>query len=114
MVEKPKIVKDGKKTALYIISVILILAVLKLAESVLLPLVISFFIFLLFNPMLNKMEKLKIPRYLGVLIVMVLLLISFSIAAWFFFFSVDRLVQRLPMYIKRFSDIDTWLADKLD
>ncbi len=114
MVEKPQITKDGKKTALYVIAIILTLAVFKLAASVLLPLFISFFIFLLFNPMLNRMEKLKIPRYLGVIIVMVLLLLAFSFAAWFFFFSVDRLVQRLPMYIKRFSVIDTWLAEKLD
>ena len=114
MVEKPKIVKDGKKTALYIIAVILTLAMFKLAESVLLPLFISFFIFLLFNPMLNRMQKLKIPRYLGVVIVMVILLVSFAFATWFFFFSVDRLVQRLPMYIKRFAVIDTWLAEQLD
>ena len=114
MVEKPQIVKDDKKTILYIIAVILVLTVLKLAESVMLPLVISFFIFLLFNPMLNRMEKMKIPRFLGVLIVMVLLLIGFSVAAWFFFFSVDRLIQRLPMYIRRFSVIDVWLSEKLN
>ncbi|NCB02185.1 MAG: AI-2E family transporter [Spirochaetia bacterium] len=114
MVEKPQIVKDGKKTALYIIAVVLVLAVFKLAESVLLPLIISFFIFLLFNPMLNRMEKMKIPRYLGVLIVMVLLLVGLFVAGWFFFFSIDRLVQRLPMYIRRFSVIDIWLSEKLN
>ena len=114
MVEKPQIAKDGKKTALYIIAVVLILAVFKLAEAVLLPLFISFFIFLLFNPMLNRMQKLKIPRYLGVLFVMIILFVSFAVAAWFFFFSVDRLVQRLPMYIRRFAVIDTWLSEKLD
>ncbi len=114
MVEKPRTIKYGQKTALYIIAVILILVTLKLAESVLLPLVISLFIFLLFNPMLNRMEKMKIPRYLGVLIVMVLLLITLVVAAWFFFFSIDRLVQRLPMYIRRFTIIDSWLSQKFD
>ncbi|MDC7245506.1 MAG: AI-2E family transporter [Sphaerochaetaceae bacterium] len=114
MEEKPKIKKDGQKTALYIIAIILILVALKLAESVLLPLVFAFFIFLLFNPMLNRMEKLKIPRYLGVLIVMILLLVFLFLAGWFFFFSVDRLVQSLPMYIRRFSVIDGWLSQQLD
>jgi predicted PurR-regulated permease PerM len=114
MEEKPQIIKNDSKSALYIIATILILVALKLAESVLLPLVISLFIFLLFNPMLNRMEKMKIPRYLGVLIVMIVLLVTLVVAAWFFFFSIDRLVQRLPMYIRRFSIIDSWLSQKLD
>ena len=84
-----------------------------MAQSVLLPLVIALFIFLIFNPMLNRMEKMKVPRWIGVLVVMVVLLIVFFVAAWFFFFSVDRLVQRLPMYVRRFSVIDMWLAEEL-
>jgi len=106
-------VHDGRKTALYVIVTILSLAVLKMAQSVLLPLVIALFIFLIFNPMLNRMEKMKVPRWIGVLVVMVVLLIVFFVAAWFFFFSVDRLVQRLPMYVRRFSVIDMWLAEEL-
>ncbi len=106
--------RDARKNALYVIAIILVLAVLKIAQSVMLPLVIAIFIFLLFNPMLNRMEKLKIPRYFGVLVVMVVLLIVFFVAAWFFFFSIDRLIQRLPMYVRRFAVIDSWLADKLN
>ena len=106
-------VHDGKKTALYAITIILVLSVLKIGQTVLLPLVIASFIFLIFNPMLNRMEKMKIPRWIGVLVVMVVLLFVFVTAAWFFFFSVDRLIQRLPMYVRRFSVIDSWLADEL-
>ena len=107
MAEGIRTVHDGRKSALYVIAIILSLAVLKMAQSVLLPLVIALFIFLIFNPMLNRMEKMKVPRWIGVFVVMVVLLIVFFIAAWFFFFSVDRLIQRLPMYVRRFAVIDS-------
>lgn len=97
-----------------VIAVILFLAVLKIASSVTLPLVIALFCFLLFNPLLNKMEHARIPRWIGILLVMTALLIILVSAGWFFFFTVDLLIKRLPMYIRRFSLIDAWLVDKLD
>lgn len=114
MLEQSKTPRDAGKTALIIIAVILVAAVLKVAKSVTLPLVISLFIFLLFNPLLNRMEKAKIPRWLGVVIAMLFLLVVLVLAGWFFFFSVDLLVERLPMYINRFNVIDAWLVEKLD
>ncbi|MFA5467767.1 MAG: AI-2E family transporter [Sphaerochaetaceae bacterium] len=113
MEEKKRPAKDAGRTALLVIAVILTFATLKIADVVTLPLTISLFLFLFFNPLLNRLEKLKVPRWLGVLIVMVLLLVTFLVAAWFFFFTVDRLVQRLPMYIRRFVVIDAWLAEKI-
>lgn len=110
-VKKPK---DAAKTALIILTFIAVAAALKVAGSVTLPLVISVFLFLLLNPFLNRLEKMKVPRWLGVVIAMLLLLIILLFAGWFFFFTIDRLVQRLPMYIRRFTVIDAWLAELLD
>ncbi|MDD4220648.1 MAG: AI-2E family transporter, partial [Sphaerochaetaceae bacterium] len=114
MLETQKPTKDAGKTALMVIAIIFIGATLKIADSVTLPLVISLFLFLLFNPLLNKLEKLKVPRWLGVVIAMILLLIMLLAAGWFFFFTIDRLAQRLPMYIRRFTVIDAWVAEKLE
>ena len=114
MAESVQAPRDAGKTALLVIAVILTAAALKIAASVTLPLTVALFCFLLFNPLLNKMEKARIPRWLGILIVMLILLVVFVFAGWFFFFSVDLLVKRLPMYIRRFSVIDAWLADLLN
>lgn len=114
MADSLPVQRDAGKTALMIIALLLTLTALKLAATVTLPLAIALFIFLLFNPMLNKMEKTGVPRYLGILIAMLLLLVFFVTASWFFFFSVDLLIKRLPMYIRRFSIIDAWLADILN
>lgn len=114
MLESVKKPRDAGKTALLIIAVILVAAALKIAGTVTLPLVISIFLFLMLNPFLNRLEKLKVPRWLGVVIAMLILLVILFFAGWFFFFTIDRLVQRLPMYIRRFTVIDAWLADKLD
>ncbi|MFA5570018.1 MAG: AI-2E family transporter [Sphaerochaetaceae bacterium] len=114
MVEKAKTPKDAGKTALLVIAVILVAVVLKFAKTVTLPLFISLFLFLLFNPFLNRLEKLKIPRWLGVVIAMALLAILFLFTGWFFFFTIDLLIRRLPMYIRRFVVIDAWLAEILN
>jgi len=114
MAESVQAPRDAGKTALLVIAVILTAAALKIAASVTLPLTVALFCFLLFNPLLNKMEKARIPRWLGILIVMLILLVVFVFAGWFFFFSVYLLVKRLPMYIRRFSVIDAWLADLLN
>jgi predicted PurR-regulated permease PerM len=114
MLEQEKKPKDAAKTALIILAFIAVAAALKIAGSVTLPLVISVFLFLLLNPFLNRLEKMKVPRWLGVVIAMLLLLVILLFAGWFFFFTIDRLVQRLPMYIRRFTVIDAWLAELLD
>ncbi len=114
MVETIQKPRDAGKTALIIIAVIFVATALKLAAAVTLPLAISLFCFLLFNPLLNKMEKVKIPRWLGVVLVMLLLLVFLVAAGWFFFFTIDLLIRRLPMYIRRFTIIDAWLADQLN
>lgn len=114
MSEKMESQRDAGKTAIIVIAIILVATLLKIASSVTLPLFISLFLFLLFNPFLNRLEKLKVPRWLGVVIAMLLLLVIFLIAGWFFFFTVDRLIKRLPLYIRRFTVIDAWLADLLN
>ncbi len=111
--EKKRPVRDASKTALIVIAVILVFATLKIAYVVTLPLVIALFLFLFFNPLLNRLEKLKVPRWIGVVIVMVLLLVILVVAVWFFFFTIDLLIQRLPMYIRRFVVIDAWVAEKI-
>jgi AI-2 transport protein TqsA len=113
MAEKVKRPKDSSKTALITIAIILVAATLKIASTVTLPLGISLFLFLLLNPLLNRLEKLKVPRWIGVVISMLILLIVFVFASWFSFFTIDRLVQRLPMYIRRFIVIDAWAAEKM-
>lgn len=113
MVETVEKKKDSGKTALIVIALILGMATLKIAQTVTLPLGISLFIFLLLNPLLNRLEKLKVPRWIGVVIAMLLLLLIFLVAGWFTFFTIDRLMQRLPMYIRRFVVIDAWVAEKL-
>ncbi len=113
MAEKVKQPKDSSKTALITIAIILVAATLKIASTVTLPLGISLFLFLLLNPLLNRLEKLKVPRWIGVVISMLILLIVFVFASWFSFFTIDRLVQRLPMYIRRFIVIDAWAAEKM-
>lgn len=101
------------KTFLGIIMLVLVLFVLKVAKTVTLPLAISLFCFLLCNPIVEKMDRLKIPRWLSTLFVMVVLLVLLLAFGWFFIVTVNTLMQQVPSYIPRVSMIDSWLTDLL-
>lgn len=101
------------KTFLGIILVLIILFVLKAAKTVALPLAISCFCFLLCNPFVDRMERLRFPRWLSTLIVMVLLLVFFLACGWFCVITVNTLVRQVPNYIDRVAMIDRWLTDFL-
>lgn len=100
-------------TFLGILLVIVILFVLKAAKTVALPLAISCFCFLLCNPIVDRMERLRFPRWLSTLIVMVALLVFFLACGWFFFITINTLVRQVPSYIPRVAMIDNWLTEFL-
>lgn len=101
------------KTFLGIILVIIVLFVLKAAKTVALPLAISCFCFLLCNPFVDRMERLRFPRWLSTLIVMALLLVFFLLCGWFFVMTINTLVRQVPNYIPRVAMIDSWLTEFL-
>ena len=85
-------------TSLAIIVSIAILFVLKVSRDVAVPVVFSFFCFLLFSPLLRRMDKLHIPAFISVTFVMVLLLLVFILAGWFIIMTVDSLIRLIPFY----------------
>ncbi|WP_169310037.1 AI-2E family transporter [Parasphaerochaeta coccoides] len=105
--------KRSPRTFFGVFLVIVILFVLKVASEVTLPLVTSLFLFLLCNPLLDRLDKLRTPRWLSTLIVMLLLFLVFIGAGWFMVSTVDTLIRHLPSYANRFILIDNYVTGKL-
>ncbi|MDD4574696.1 MAG: AI-2E family transporter, partial [Sphaerochaeta sp.] len=96
-----------------ILATLAILAVLKLSKDVTIPLILSFFCFLIFSPLVRRLDKLHIPRIFSVTLVMVLLLFFFIAAGWFVIMTVDTLVRLIPFYADKVVSLDRLLSSKL-
>ncbi len=91
------------KSLVYIVAAIAIGLVLKLAVSVTLPLVISVFCFFILNPFVNRLEKMRFPRWLAICLAMILLVLVFLAMIFFVSYAVNTLILELPVYAARIS-----------
>lgn len=79
---KPKRIEISYKTIVFTVVFLLSLVVLWQVRSLILLLFVSFVFMEALNPIISRLEKLKIPRPLGILIIYILILttISFTVA----------------------------------
>ena len=105
------ILKKQSRNILILIASILVLAVLKVCADFILPIVIAFFIFVLVNPILSRMDKLRIPRIISLLLVMLLVLVVFVLFIYVFFLMVNMLIQPdgIPAYAARVQSFDRYI-----
>ena len=112
-----KIIRD----VLICIAAVLFFAVMKVTASIIVPMVIAFFIFILINPMLSRMDKLRVPRLLSMLIVLLIVAAVFVLFLYIFFVMVNMLMRPdtgISAYAARVAQLDmaasAWLAPYLD
>ena len=96
-----------------ILVTVAVLTVLKLSKDVAIPLLFSVFCFLLFSPLIRRMDKLHIPRFISITFVMILLLFIFVAAGWFIVMTVDTLVRLIPFYTDKVISLDRLLSSKV-
>ena len=113
MTETPSGINKYSHIFLGIIAVLAILAALKLSKDVAIPLVLSFFCFLLFSPLLRRLDKLHIPKIISITFVMVLLLFIFVLAGWFVIMTVDTLVRLIPFYAEKVVSLDRLISSRV-
>lgn len=85
--------------------------VLKLTSSVLIPLTIAVLVSLVFEPVLNKLNKnFKIPWAIGIVIILIILMISISLIGTLLFNSVKTVLSMYPKYEERITFIYQTIA----
>lgn len=85
--------------------------VLKLTSSVLIPLTIAVLVSLVFEPVLNKLnKKFKIPWAIGIVIILIILMISISLIGTLLFNSVKTVLSMYPKYEERITFIYQTIA----
>ena len=112
-----KIIRD----ILVFFAVILFMYLMKTLASIIVPLVVAFVIFLFLNPLLSKMDRLRIPRLISLVISLAIVAAVFVLFLYVFFMMVNMLInptEGIPAYAARVEQlnnaISAWLAPYLD
>ena len=67
------------RNILALFAIMLLIFIFKAGGEIIIPFVISVFIFLLVNPILNKLDRLKVPNLLSIITVLVLVVLIFVV-----------------------------------
>lgn len=93
--------------------IVVILAGIKIASPIVVPLVLSAFIAVICNPVIDWMSKYRVPRLLAVLILMVLILLAGFWLTSVVGSSITEFSTQLPHYQSQLIEHFSWGIDKL-
>ena len=94
------------------IAIIIALAVLKVASSVLIPIVVAVLLSFVFEPIITYLnEKIKLPKILSIILVMFILIAVIIFAGTLLVTSMRTILSQYPKYEQRFMVIYEYIAD---
>lgn len=96
---------NGLLVLLIILVVIAVGAVLKLTASIVQPLVIALLLSFVLDPLVEFLTRLKLPRFVAILVVIVLILALGSLLAFVLYASVQSVLREFPFYQGRIVEL---------
>src|SRR5574344_116148 len=98
------------KSVISFIGVVIFLVVMKLCSSLIMPLMIAVFIFILVNPVMERMEKMHIPSPLAMIVVLLLVTCVCIIFVYLLFAMINMILAKLPEYILKVARLDEYIS----
>jgi predicted PurR-regulated permease PerM len=86
---------------------------LHLLSSILLPLVIAFFLSMIFSPLVGALRRRKVPGAISILLVLVLVSATLFVFSWIFYSSSQSFMEALPRYQARLASVQSGLTQRL-
>ncbi len=99
-----KVSNQTTQILMAIITIILILAALKATQPISMPLAFAFFIVVLVYPLQNKLEQ-KLPRWLSLMIVLLVLGGVVALAQGALSLSAEIIEPKIPQYLDRLEQM---------
>ena len=103
----------GSRPATLLAALVIIMAGIKLASSIVIPVLLAFFIAVLCNPPVKFMERLKVPRIAGISIVIASILIVLTMLVSIVGTSAKQFTRNLPQYREQLETEFRWIIDQL-
>jgi predicted PurR-regulated permease PerM len=86
---------------------------LHLLSSILLPLVIAFFLSMISSPLVGALRRRKVPGAISILLVLVLVSATLFVFSWIFYSSSQSFMEALPRYQARLASVQSGLTQRL-
>ncbi|MCD6173805.1 MAG: AI-2E family transporter [Sulfurimonas sp.] len=96
---------NEKSTISLIAYILIIIASLKLGGGFILPFLMAFFIFIIFLPLINKLNSFSIPNVISSLIVFSIIVVIIFLLISFIVSSSNDIVKNIPLYQEKFHQL---------
>ena len=96
------------------ICIMIAAAVLKIASTVILPFTIALLLAFVMFPLIKAMDKIKCPRILSILLVVIIIIFGMYLFGMVLFTSGRAIVYQIPQYGERFQNIYKQIAPIFD
>jgi len=93
---------------------VIVLAGIKAANTIVVPFLLSLFIAMACSPMISRLQKLKVPRSLAILTVILAIVVFGFILAGMVGQSMNEFSQNVPKYRAQLAEQFSWLINQLD
>jgi len=93
------------------ICVIIAVAVLKIAASVILPFTIAVLLAFVMFPLIKAMDKIKCPRVLSILLIVFIIITGMYLFGIIILTSGKLIIDQYPKFESRFTEIYIWAAN---
>jgi len=99
------------KAFITIAAIFIIFAGIKAASNILVPFLLSVFIAIICNPLINKASTFKIPKIISIIFVIVVFVTMAVFMAGLVGSSLNELSQNIPQYREQLKEQFGWLTD---
>ena len=105
---------NSGRAVLFLVALIALFmtgAVIKITAVVILPFTIALLLALVLTPVVNFLGKIKIPRFVSILLVVIMIITGLSAMGAILFTSVRSILSVYPRYENRITIIYLWLGN---
>lgn len=106
--------KQANTIFLGVLSILAVLAILKLASSVMLPIFFAILLSFTLSPVVDSLTRIKFPRILAIILAILILFGIGYLVALFLLSSINSFITEAPKYYERFESILSQIAGALN
>ena len=103
---------DVRSASLAVLATIVCLYALRWAAEIIVPLLMGVMLSYAFGPLVNRLERWKVPRALGATVLLSTVLAGFGWGLWSLVDQADALLETLPQVTRKLQDMSWHAAGK--
>ncbi len=110
---KPIITLSGLKLVIMLGMLVIILVGIKVAADIIVPFILALFIAIILNPIIRRLERIRIPRVLAITFVISVIIFLVAVLLAYLGTTLNELTRTLPQYnsslISPLQTLEPWL-----